>query len=212
MAELVEWLLEQSDGVEIVWWCNDMKRDTPWQDAWVDVQCDAIEESTGHNWAWTIQFELDEDDLRESHIMSWPPDMVSLRAFVEGEMTWVDVAVVPLIDGLADPDAWRAAARNGPADCTWFGAPAWSAAAISAAIQDWCAHHGRHVRAAWDPDHAPSQWYRDAEAIMEGIELGIEPQHLLIPGDGDKPAIYASDAAFDALLGLDFGRLEEDQD
>ena len=194
---LIEYLRAQPEDFVLNWYCDEMDADKPWDMTWVDVLFE-------DHLAWTISsgfFENDEGDL------IWPPDMVA-HMLVDPNRPDPYVGCIPVpLNEPPDDDAIkeiRWAQSMVGVGSYWIGAPAWSAAEVNRAIEDWCMRHvGRAIQARWDAEHEPSPAMAQAMEMMEAMKSGAEPKYLLSPGvneGGTGYSVYASEQVMEQLL------------
>ena len=192
--EILEWLASQPTGCEVHWYSDHLSAENPVADAWVDIYTDDL------GWAWTVSTDEEAEDIL------WPADYCAMRLCgpylldIHAVVLWpVDRPAVEMIDEVRTA---MAAAPEGQS-VFWVGVPAWSAAAVSEAIEMWCRFHGFEVKAVWDSDHAASPWKQSAMEMMQAMEDGTLDKYLLKPGEaegGDGLTVYASPQVMDVLL------------
>lgn len=197
MSDLINYLKDQPDDFVIYWYTDAMDPDQPWDASWVDVMFE-------DRLAWVITSGLLEDDEDE---FIWPPDMVAHLLidptrpdpFVGWIPTWLGEPVDDEV--LAEVREIRSQFSD---ECYWMGAPAWSAAEISRAIEDWCMRHvGRPLQARWDSEHGPSPQAEQMLELVQAMKDGIEPKYLISPGEaegGTGYSVYASEQVMEVLM------------
>jgi hypothetical protein len=199
--DIVNWLVSVPADATLTWG-DDHVRTADVHTGWVDVRIAGAD--LDMNWVWTIVDPDDDDAGADMTTISVPFDR-TLWAIFDDETFWflpapAFVTTRDAIPGDADRVALETAIAAHPDKRSLVARPAWSAAALDAALADWAAvHAGRgDVRFVFDPEFIPHA------GMLAGLD---EIAAAVADGTADTYEIgknlRATGAVFDQLLALE---------
>lgn len=229
----VAWFQGLPDGSVVEWTTHHMSAEHPWASSWVDIDVPALQADVPCGWVFTVitPDEYDQDHNEDSPSpkwnFPWEPDMTVgfvwdpgfFRKQADGTYWYADdegperAAVAWPVGTLPPDDAvavLQAALDAGTPDAAVHGKAAWSAGAVTAALDWWVAEHAARpdIRFRWEPDGPVPEALVRARETMERVRAGEEELYLLKPGDadgGDGLTVMASEQVMDFLLEQEFG-------
>lgn len=177
-ALLIAWLQKQPADAMIDWASDQLSAERPWAGSWVDVLVPAIQDEHAFNWCWTVHTDhsdFNEPDELWNFFFEHDLDVYGVFDPEPPNCWYISEISLPRGSLLApeqDAELNRVAIEGPNRKRTMCGA--WSADAISRALEGWSARYARRpdLRFKWSPEIGSSDMVQEAVAQIAKIQAG----------------------------------------